>query len=473
MKKLISTYIKAAAALLVTALLGYSCSKGESDYTLTFTSPALFFNYGQTQSVTYSASNVGSFSISSTPAGWEAKLDESTRTVTITAPDTLDESEDEDGNSVKPVANGTLVLRGYSGETLVSTSLYISIGDVVDMAGKYANSYILSKPQTAYRISAARPDGSAVENIASVEVLWSSKRYLIRYPEDKNGNITFVTYYNDDNELLEGNALLAAYDEDENILWSWHLWVTGFDPEENAVALNGHTFMGCNLGAFGNSTESNKEILASYGLYYQWGRPSPFPRPLYFDCAGSTTEPLYTATVSTATMTVEENDGENSTMNAAIANPLVFITGMETPWGGTNQPWSDTSKSNYDPCPAGWRVPASNVFAGLTIVSDELASELESLRKAYGWTLTDGSRQAFFFAGGRRSYLNGSVINMNTQDLPQPWEGFYWTSSLETSRTNATGMFFDLNTVDASASRLTTARQLQLSNGLQIRCVKE
>lgn len=473
MKKFISSFINAAVILIATALTLYSCSKGEEDYTLTFTSPALYFDYGQTQTATYRASgNVVSLTISTTLTGWTTTIDTSTGEVFITAPDTLEDIVDEDGNTTTPVANGTLVMRGYVGETSVSASIYVSLGDMVDMAGEYANSYILKAPQTAYRISAARPDGSMVENISSVDVVWSSARYLIRYPEYKNGKITFVTY-NEDGKLVEGNALLAAYDEDENILWCWHLWVTGCEPEENAVVLNGQTFMGCNLGAFGNSTDSNDEILSSYGLYYQWGRPSPFPRPRYFDCANGMSESLYTSTISSISMTVEENDGVNSTMAEAIANPLVYVTGMESPWGGTARPWSDTGKSNYDPCPAGWRVPASNAFDGLTIVSDELAGELESLRKAYGWTLTDGNQQAFFFAGGRRTYTDGTVINMNTQDTPQPWEGFYWTSSLESSQAKAGGLYFDLNTVDAAESRINTARQLQLSNGLQIRCVRE
>ena len=473
MKNLISKSLTAAVMLVAAALLSYSCSKEEEDYTLAFTSPALYFNFGDSQTATFNATrNVGEFTLSSIPAGWKAEINEAAGTVRVTAPDTLDETEDGEGNSVTPAANGTLVLRGYVGSKLVSASLYVSLGEVEDMAGSHANCYILSAPLTAYRISAARPDGSAVEGIASVNIVWQTARYLIRYPEYRNGKITFVTY-EDNGELLEGNALLAAYDANDNILWCWHLWVTGCKPEESAVELNGHTFMGCNLGAFGNSTESEDAILASYGLYYQWGRPSPFPRPRYFDCAGGSTEAVYSATISSLSITVEEADGVNSTMAEAISNPLVYVTGLESPWSGAAEPWSDTRKSNYDPCPAGWRVPAENAFEGLTITGDELAAELESLRKAYGWTLTDGEQSAFFFAGGRRTYNNGSVINMNTAETPQPWEGFYWTTSLTQSRTKAAGLYFDLDTDDVPASKLSDGRELQLSNGLQIRCVRE
>ena len=474
MKNFISTCFKAAVIILTTAFISYSCSNdGDEDYTLAFTSPAIFFNFGETQSAPLNASgNVHSLTVSSKPAGWEAEINETAGTVKITAPDSLDDTEDDNGSSVTPDASGTLVIRGYVGESIVSASLYLSLGDVVDMAGQYANSYILTAPLTAYRISAARPDGSAIENVASVNIVWQTARYLVRYPEYKNGKITFVTYENN-GELLEGNALLAAYDANDNILWCWHLWVTGCNPEENAVELNGHSFMGCNLGAFGNSTGSNDEILASYGLYYQWGRPSPMPRPRYFDCAGSSSEAIYSANISSITMSVEEADGDNNTISAAISNPLMFVTGLESPWSSAGESWSDQRKSNYDPCPAGWRVPDESAFEGLTIVGDELAAELESLRKAYGWTLTDGSQSAFFFAGGRRTYTDGSVINMNTAETPQPWEGFYWTASLASSHAKAAGLYFDLDTDDATASRLSTGRELQLSNGLQVRCVRE
>ena len=474
MKNFISTFVKVAVMVVTTAFISYSCRNGgDEEYTFDFTSPAMFFNFGETQTATFRTSgNVGSLTVSSTPDGWQAELNTTANTLKITAPDSLDETVDEDGGSVTPAENGTIVIRGYVGEKSVSASVFVSLGDVVDMAGRHANSYILSAPLTAYRISAVRPDGSAVEGIASVDIAWQSERYLIRYPEYKNGKITFTTY-DDDGKLLEGNALLAAYDANGNILWSWHLWVTGCNPEENAVELNGYTFMGCNLGAFGNSTASDDEILASYGLYYQWGRPSPFPRPLYYNCAGSSSESLLDADMLSAAMTVEEADGTNNTMSAAIANPLVFITGLTAPWSGAGEPWSESKKTNYDPCPAGWRVPAAGAFEGLAIVSEELAAELESLRKAYGWTLTDGDKSAFFFAGGRRTYTDGSVINMNTAETPQPWEGFYWTSTPTASQSKAAGLYFDLDTDDVRASSLAAGRELQLSNGLQIRCVRE
>ena len=475
MKNLISTSFKTLVIIVTSALLSYSCSKDKNeDYNIAFNSPAAFFDFGQSQTLGYTRSgNVSKLIISSTPEGWSAELNTSTGTVTVTAPDSLDESEDDEGETIVPAENGTVVLRGYVGDRAVTASLFVSLSDMVDLSSTHANSFILTRPMNGYRISATRPDGSAVEGAASADIVWMSARYLIRHIELRNGKITFTTYNDDNDGLLEGNALLAAKDADGNILWCWHLWVTKNDPAAEPVRLNGNTFMSCNLGAFGNSTDDEESILASYGLYYQWGRPTPFPRPMHYNCAGAATEPLFDSSVMSVKMSVAESDGGNSSIEAAVTNPLVFVTGLTAPWSGSNTTWSETAKSIYDPCPAGWRVPSGNVFSGLSIVAEELEGDMAVLDKTYGWTLTDGTDKAFFFAGGRRTYLDGSVVNMNTQETPKPWEGFYWSAELAASGTSGCALFFDLNTEDAPQSTLNTARQLQLSNGLQLRCVRE
>ena len=479
MRNFISTSLKSVAMMLAAAFLTVSCHKDKNeDYTLVFSSPAAYFEYGQTQTLAFVRSgNVTKLTLSSVPEGWNATLNVSAGTLAVMAPDSLDETENGEGETVTPAEYGPIVVRGYVGDRAVSASVFVSLVGMVDLSSTHANSFVLTKPLNGYRISASRPDGSAVEGIDNVELVWLSTRYVIRYPEYRNGKITFSTHSDDDDELVEGNALLAAKDADGNILWCWHLWAVKEDPAENPVRLNGHTFMGYNLGAFGNAGGGDggddDSILASYGLYYQWGRPTPFPRPRYYNCAGAANESLYTEEVTSVAMKVEEDDTENSTMAAAIANPLVFVTGLDEPWGGGSPSWSDERKSNFDPCPAGWRVPSGNVFEGLRIVAAELEGELSELDRAYGWRLTDGGDEAFFFAGGRRSYLDGSVVNMNTQETPKPWEGFYWTTTLDASRSTAQCMFFDLNTEDASRSVLNPARRLQLSNGLQVRCVRD
>lgn len=85
----------------------------------------------------------------------------------------------------------------------------------------------------------------------------------------------------DSNKILKGNAVIGAYDANDELIWSWHVWATDYDPEgENgSVELNGYTMMTRNLGALANGNATTSEILASYGLYYQWGRKDPFIGP--------------------------------------------------------------------------------------------------------------------------------------------------------------------------------------------------
>ena len=477
MRNSISTSLRTILLLTAAVIISFSCSKDDEEYTFTFTSPAQYFTFGAKQTVTYIvSSNVRNISISSQPAGWSAEVNTSTRTVTVTAPVSLDQYQDDDDKTVTPVNSGTLVLRGDVGDKSVTASYYVSLGNVEDLTAIHVNCFIITKPETGYRFSAVRPDGSAVTGIESAAVAWASERYLIRYVDCKDGKITFTTNDNDDGELMEGNALIAARNAEGEILWCWHLWVTAAQPEENAVQMNGYTFMGCNLGAFGNSTDDNDLTLASYGLYYQWGRPSPFPRPRNYNCAGSATQYMYDSELVQVTMAVEEFDAaQYGSIEAALASPLTFVTGLEQPWQSANGglTWRDDVKTVYDPCPAGWRVPQSSAFAGVTIDAAELTGDMDTLGRQYGWTLTDGAQSAFFFAGGRRSYYNGAVINMNTQETPKPWEGFYWSSTIDASRTTAAGLFFDLDTESAGGSRIVPARSLHLSTGLQIRCVKE
>ncbi|MDE6857197.1 MAG: fibrobacter succinogenes major paralogous domain-containing protein, partial [Alistipes sp.] len=359
---------------------------------------------------------------------------------------------------------------GYSGggDAVVAT-LYVAMAEVVDYTSAPANCYIVSEADKGYRIDVSRIPGSdrRIEP-ATVDYMWMTSSKMLQYLTlHDDGTVSFFAPA-EDGKVYPGSALIGAYDKAGDLLWCWHLWVTDFDPEAEPVALNGKLFMACNLGAFGNSTAAETDILDSYGLYYQWGRPTPFMRPRYYNCASGYSTYVYNSKGSQIYMTLEEAQPVQS-MAYAMENPLVFLTDLSS-WDVDT--WVDDSKSSYDPCPAGWRVPQSDAFDGLGISPEELDGDLATLSKAYGWTLTDGAQSAFFFAGGRRTYLDGMVVNMNTAERPEPWAGFYWTSGRAADGKHGC-LFFELDTDAPEQSRLLPSRELQRSNGLQIRCVKE
>ena len=107
---------------------------------------------------------------------------------------------------------------------------------------------------------------------------------------------------------------------------------------------------------------------------------------------------------------MSESSAETGTMEYAIRNPLVFITGVadtDNDWlwsGRSDQLWSAddnvADKSVNDPCPYGWRVAPSGAFDNLAIVGTPAVGD----EAKYGWTLTDGNAESFFIGAGRRRH---------------------------------------------------------------------
>ena len=120
----------------------------------------------------------------------------------------------------------------------------------------------------------------------------------------------------------------AGYDADGELIWSWHIWATDYDPdaEGGTVDFNGYTLMNRNLGALANDNSTTDKILASYGLYYQWGRKDPFIGPNTYQGSEGSGASMYSGSGSRVYLKMSESSAETGTMEYAIRNPLVFIT---------------------------------------------------------------------------------------------------------------------------------------------------
>ena len=134
-----------------------------------------------------------------------------------------------------------------------------------------------------------------------------------------------------------GNALVAACDASGNILWSWHLWITDDTIQEHTYANGAGVAMDRNLGAL-SATPGD---VGALGLLYQWGRKDPF---LASASISEITEPAVAGTAINAT--------SGYSLALSIANPTDFYDDTYP----SNDSWSDT-KTIYDPCPVGWKVP--------------------------------------------------------------------------------------------------------------------
>lgn len=230
-----------------------------------------------------------------------------------------------------------------------------------------ANCYIVSKAgDYCFDASVKGNSNEPVGAAAGADVLWETYGTdvvptcgsIVTDVSLKDGFVTFST----PGTLVDGNALIAVRDASGNILWSWHIWVcAGFNPLSTAQKYNHNAgmMMDRNLGA----TSAVPGDVRALGLLYQWGRKDPF-----LSCSKALNESLKDQTPAASTLAewpapVSSSPG-TGTVEFAAANPSTFILRNDTNFDWyykdgeeqDNARWGST-KTMYDPCPAGWRVP--------------------------------------------------------------------------------------------------------------------
>ena len=233
----------------------------------------------------------------------------------------------------------------------------VNISNIPDLSSEgTANCYIVSASGINRFPAVKGNSNTSVGRVASVEVLWES---FGTSTAPNVGDLIKSTFYSDGYVLFEtassfreGNAVIAAKDASGTILWSWHIWLTD-EPEKCVYANNAGTMMDRNLGA----TSATPGDVGALGLLYQWGRKDPF---LGSSSISSSVEAKSTITWPSAV----SSSSSRGTIAYAITHPTTFITGNynNDDWyysvdsSTDNTRWQST-KTIYDPCPAGWRVP--------------------------------------------------------------------------------------------------------------------
>ena len=208
---------------------------------------------------------------------------------------------------------------------------------------------------------------------------------------------------------------------------------------------------------------ARQELYTGTGTVYQWGRPTAFPavrnlagsvRTIY-DISGNNITSNFVLAQST-------NGGD------AIANPygvLQWETNANS-WFNVNSPdyatanamWNATTKTVYDPCPPGFRVPSADVFKVFSKTGATVTSGAEKLnmwpetQDINGTTQTSGQRSkgGYFYCKkhtttipaddryGDMVYMPatgewhgnksvGTQLMESTEQLNQP-TGLFWTS---------------------------------------------
>lgn len=470
-----------AAVAAVAVLAAVSCGKDKETGSVRFDRPAVYLGYGQSAAVAFTIDNIrtSTLAVTSKPSGWDdVVVDAAARTVTVVAPSA--------GNS-EAASSGTIVLSGTPGDggAAASAMLFVGVVGTEDLSGRPANSFLLNQKETNYLFDATT-DGRSALATERVDIVWQSGSNLVQYLDfdASSGKASFYVGADDEGKIKEGNALIGAYDARGKLIWSWHAWVSDFDPEAagGSVDFNGYTLMGRNLGARANANAETSDVLASFGLFYQWGRKEPFVGPAAYDAAGGSSAAMYNGSGARVYMKTASSEAETVTMEYAVQHPLTYVVVAEKDadwlYSGDGERWAADSKTLYDPCPYGWRVAPAGAFAGLS-VRENLNDAAADYRSKFGWTLGAGSDSAssLFMAAGRRSWYDASVQNYFDDSLlsrsleMQPWAGYYWTGGADGSVSPAFCLWLKADEVAASGVR--NDRPMGRANGMQVRCVKE
>ena len=315
-------------------------------------------------------------------------------------------------------------------------------------------------------------DGIVPRRLSGVEarVIWESGSgygSIVRYAVYENDRIYFST----GNE--RGNALIGLFDDSGNCVWSWHIWAVNYNPDVTAHTYGGGAVsMDRNLGA---ETTSSTDI-RSKGLYYQWGRKDPFPYPASNASIGNKTlattnnlEGYEFRIYSTHT-----GDYPHSVYSVewATSHPTSFIGSAPDPYGtGYLGTWlieykdclwgyPSGSKTIYDPCPPGWKVPSQSVW-------NKTYFKKSYLSTSYGWYMnySDSTDAAFYPFNG---YLTDNAGQF--QYYTASSNARLWTCEPSVKdgglRNGVHVLIFDSGGVQIPSTDFQ-------ANGLGVRCIKE
>ena len=242
------------------------------------------------------------------------------------------------------------------------------------------------------------------------------------------------------------------------VVWSWHLWFAHDDALNTVTCTNfqNHKYKftqetlgwkytalkvstysaprkarvkveqtvangGVKQFAYITITQNPGNSRQGYSTLYQFGRKDAFP-----------------GTDTTPDGSFNKNGGNNMSIQNGIQHPETFYTWGDSWYNGYDQYnlWSmdntttghnDNSvvKTIYDPCPAGFHMPASNAFTGFTTNGQNYGPMNVSGAWDYGFNfnnkISSPDATVYFPASGSRNNIDGSLYNVGKF-------GFCWSA---------------------------------------------
>ena len=336
------------------------------------------------------------------------------------------------GNAIK---NGTTNSHAY--QTSVSGAHVLQ--HFKDHAGQDINNPWIEKTNSG-----------ANHGVDNAKVVWADEAGLVKFGatkivRDANNN-AFVQFEVPADKIKNGNAVIAVM-KGGTVVWSWHLWFAHDDAlntvtctnfqgykykftQENLgwkyTALSGTSYTsprkvrvtveqtvangGVKQSAYITITQNPGKARQGYNTLYQFGRKDAFP-----------------GTDATAEGSFNKNGGDNMSVMNGIQHPETFYNYGTSWYGGydlynnlwsmdnTTTSYNDNAvvKTIYDPCPAGFHMPASNAFTGFTATVQYEGMVNVSGAWDNGWNFNNKRASpdatVFFPASASRDYRDGSL----------------------------------------------------------------
>lgn len=266
---------------------------------------------------------------------------------------------------VKLEPNTTYYARAYA----LTTSGKAVYGNAVSFATKSVESLsesncYLAMPDDAVVIPVSRANKSSLGtqissgDVLTAELTWMDNMDVVdtvfTYGTGSAGNIVVLT------GNVDGNAVVDVK-VNNNIKWSWHIWVAQGATSISTINMpSGAKLMDRNLGA----TSKTISEIGAVGVQFQFGRKDPFTASSSFGTPAEVL--LYDLTGKNPVIATVAGPKD---LAFVTANPLTYVKSQWVDWCNQDiKTWwknDDGSKTVYDPCPTGWRVPAIEDYAGL------------------------------------------------------------------------------------------------------------
>ena len=280
----------------------------------------------------------------------------------------------------------------------------------------------------------------------------------------------------------------------EGYMWSWHLWMTDYDPDEDVggwvdgkyvYPVEGgevHRYAGIywvnnyynkymmdrNLGARSASREDG--LVNNAGFATQFGRKDVLPMSnacRMCDIDGNDLGncivrevgpvPMYKGVMFPTTFYMTTGSAASPLGDWVKDNVYAFMMWNDISGGAD-------SKSIFDPCPTGWRLPTSQTWQNFSS-----GGKINAVPDSWdgitdGWDLYIGEKgyleTAFYPSAGWRGLNSGNIEFTNASE--------YWSSDVKNAK-NGVNMYLR----DLIGSNFAIPSHNYKSYGMSIRCIRE